>query len=638
MRPKTTLILLAVTLGLIGYILFHERHIDTSPEAIENNSRVVNLDPEKVTRIEIVNSHGKGILQKKKDGSWQMESPIDDRPDEKLLDELIKRSTDLVIYESLSEDELKSEGVKPEEFGFGKDKDKISMRFFGGKEELAAFEIGDRSDVKDMSYIRKVGDWHEHPVHIAWGRVREISELSFEELRDHHLLPIEAEQVRRVKFVRGQGSVMAEWDLNKERWMMRNPLQTRASKSAIDERLSTLMATEIVDYLDESDPAAQDAFQENRLEIRVWIHKMQGGTDIQLAQAGGAGGDEFVFAKVSDRKGIFKLPKTILNAFTVNPNDLRDRNLADLDAKSLAGIIIEQQNRDGTILQPIEMENYQGKWVLIRNGQKERADSVKIEGLIKKLNEEQIIEFAADAASDLTQYGLDFPLHTLSFVTRVMTVPEDPKSTEPPKVEEKVSKLLISTTTKGVYAKYDSEPFIYRIPTYLVGFLKQTQTVNWKSPELINFGLLALKKMSIEKHPNPPIELTYDVSTNSFAAEAGGEDLTSRISQKRAMEIVSRLSNFHVVGWTADVGQALNLLNTVPLLVVRAEVNNAETQKADKFKITFAPTPAGVKGEYFYGQIAGTPDVFIVNRASFLVLYESLLAKEMPKPATGPNP
>jgi hypothetical protein len=641
MRTKSTFILLAVTLGVIAFIALYERELTSSTDAIANESKVINLDSEQVTRIEISNDFGVAELQKEKDGTWLFRGPFSDRADQAKINSILDNASKLTIYETLSEKELQKEKIKPEELGFG-DK-KITLRFFKADEKIASIEIGDKTELKDVSYIRTAGNWEKTPVHAAWDKVRDTVGIPFNDLRDKHLLVGEAEKIREIKFVHDQSSILVEWIPDDGRWKMQKPLATRASKFAMEDKLRLLFATEITDFLDPN--SIVDAFSEGSTKIRVWFTWKRGPTDIELSEPK-SDDQDFIYATVNDRKGsIFKLPKHLANAFNVNPNDLRDRDLTAIDEAAISEIKIEQLNRDGSVPLPIQLYKSKGKWFVTRSGHNEDANGAKVTELIESLNKEQVIEFASDSATDLAPYGLDEPTLSLTFTIHYVVVPEegqpvDANATPKTGTKTQILQLGASADNTKTYAKVADEPFIYRLGPHLISSLYNGNSIQWKSKILLRFNRMALRSFTIERHPRPPVRLAYDLSFNSWTGSSSGNDITETIDPKRADEVAALLTNFEVNQWTADRATASRLLQDERILTISFDSENRNEGKIDTTRLIFAPTEAGIKGPDFYGKIDDPthPDIFRIKRSDLLTLIRPLTKPVKEEPAKAPQP
>src|SRR3954468_8496761 len=88
MKAKTTLILLAVTALLFGYLYFIDKKSVGTEEAARQGQNVVNIESDKVEGIDIQNGDIK-IELRKKDKKWRLEAPIKDQADTVAIETLL---------------------------------------------------------------------------------------------------------------------------------------------------------------------------------------------------------------------------------------------------------------------------------------------------------------------------------------------------------------------------------------------------------------------------------------------------------------------------------------------------------------------------------------------------------------------
>ena len=104
MKLKNTLILLAVALGIVGYIQFFEKSQPSSQEAADLAGRVVQFERDKIDAITIKNPERTIELHKTKDGLWLMEKPLKDHADAMAVNQLFTTA------EALRSEALASDG------------------------------------------------------------------------------------------------------------------------------------------------------------------------------------------------------------------------------------------------------------------------------------------------------------------------------------------------------------------------------------------------------------------------------------------------------------------------------------------------------------------------------------------------
>ncbi len=661
MRLRTTLILLGSTFALLGYILFHERHLENSREAAATSSRVNSFDPDEANVIRIEGPNGKSMFRKGKEGIWMMVHPVEDRADHPLLTAFVSQAADMAIVETMTLEEMTDEeggaAPRPEDIGFGAEEIHVSIS--KGENPLATFVIGAPTEFEDVHYVRSESEWSDAtPVLAVLSRLFDTAALPVDKLRDPHLVPAAADDLRQIKFAESPTSLM----LKRERlsadgsafssppssgmeqsventqafitpWRLTQPIDTRTDKQIVDDRIAALLGATIVKFSDgAAAPPSVGEIQDGKREIRVWTFTSKNKIIIELSDSPEAEAGDYLLATVTDRPGVLRISRDILKAFTVNPNELRDRHLADFKFETVLTVDIQGYAPDGVAEPPVKLARYGSNFALLRRGQKEKADADKIKELIRALNKEEV-EFVADSDANPALYGLDRPLRLVSITT------ESPDPTAPTPPPGTVPKLLknsyvlrigegpnpLQPFSERLYASFADTPFVYGISPELLGRL-DPQAIRWKSPELLRFSLFDLRGITILRPPAPPIDIAYDSGTNGWTARAAGNDVSDQIAKDRVKTFGETLSFLVASGWTADPGYALQRIRDETILDITARIQDTSANKVDDVRIRIAPPSPGLtRSGTYYGQLNDFPDVFLIDRSTFNHLNANLL-------------
>src|SRR5438046_9558729 len=88
MNWRTTLVLAAITLGVLAYLRFVEMKQPSTEEAKRQAQNVVTFDRNKINGIVIQNGDEK-IEMRRRDNRWRLETPIKDETDSSLIENLL---------------------------------------------------------------------------------------------------------------------------------------------------------------------------------------------------------------------------------------------------------------------------------------------------------------------------------------------------------------------------------------------------------------------------------------------------------------------------------------------------------------------------------------------------------------------
>ena len=231
--------------------------------------------------------------------------------------------------------------------------------------------------------------------------------------------------------------------------------------------------------------------------------------------------------------------------------------------------------------------------------------------MLNALNTHEIVEFSADTAADLAPYGLDKPFQTISW-----TYPQFKPIT-----------LLFGANADSTkfYAKYENEPFVYRIDPSLLPSLPP-DGIKWKGLGAIRFSTFALRRITLSLGAAAPLVMSHDPATAQWTATRAGKDITEEIDRVKADRMAGMLAKFSVQDWSASRSDAIQALKT-PYL--RIQVLLGEAGRTDgpvkETNLVFSPTQPNADTAFFYGQVEGDPDIFYVSRKALLEVVASPL-------------
>ena len=126
MKTRTTLLLLALTIGLGAWMLLRDNappdlggHLlfDWSANVTEKAEVKVDVDPAEVGGIDLKSSTVQISLRKGPDGGWELTGGVKDRADEAFVKQLVDYCRTAKIESVISQDELTSGAVSASSLG-----------------------------------------------------------------------------------------------------------------------------------------------------------------------------------------------------------------------------------------------------------------------------------------------------------------------------------------------------------------------------------------------------------------------------------------------------------------------------------------------------------------------------------------
>jgi len=614
MRLRTTLILFAVVVALGAIILGIERYFPSAQELRAIKRGPSRFEKDKVTRVEVTNADNTALTLVKDGVSWRMELPFNDMADPQKVAALILTLAGVEWIERIHRDEFdEAEWRKT-----GLEKPRFKVRLFAGDTAVHECWFGSPAVIENSVYL---GIPDEKTGETAWylgkSEAPAVLQIPGASWRDPKLLRLPAEVITGVTLTQAAGQIVLSRENEHSSWQLDKPLKTRGSKERITELLSTLLNIEITEARDVSatgaaankgaGPVAMPAD-----EIKITIDAKPRNKSYEFTLKKPADEKQAVTtATAAWRKFAFTVAAKNLSNLWVKPNALRDHLLAQIDGEKLDFINITSKTHP-----EISLRSDGGSWYLQRQGKWDPANGERVARCIDALNTHEILQFVADTAADLAPFGLDDPFETITWTPS----------------REKPVKLMFGHNADGTafFAKYEHEPFIYRIDASLLPSLS-TDGIKWKGLGALRFTTFALRRISMALGASAPVVLDYNPVTAQWKAKRGGRDVTEEIDRVKADQLASNLSRLTVQDWAADRSDALEALKT-PFLTIQIVLGEPgrEDGPVREVEILFSPTQPNATTAFYFGQVKGDPDIFYMSRTALLQIVGDGVFK--PKP------
>lgn len=611
MSARTTLFLFLLVAALGGIILGIERYFPSAQELREIKRGPSRFEKQGVTRVEVITADNSALTIVRDGNAWRIDAPFSDLADPQKVAALILTLDGVEWIERIHREEF-DEGEWQKT---GLDKPRYKVRLFAGDEVVHECWFGAPAVIENSVYIG-IPDTGagETAWYLAKSEAPVVLQIPAASWRDPKLLRLPAEVITSITLNQASGQIVVTRENEHAPWLLAKPLKTRGSKERITELLSTILNIEIAEARDA--PAATNGTTTKAEapadEIKVTIESKPRNKTYEFTLKKPADDKQAVTsATTSYRKPAFTVAAKNLASLWVKPNSLRDHLLAQIDGERLEFITITSKTHP-----EISLRNEGGSWYLLRHGKWDPANGERVARCINALNTHEILQFTADTAADLVPYGLDDPFETVTWTPQ----------------REKPVKLMFGHNPESTqfFAKYESEPFIYRIDASLLPSLP-TDGIKWKGLGALRFTTFALRRITMALGANAPVVLDYNPVTAQWKASRGGRDVTDEIDRVKADQLAGNLARFTVQDWAADRSDALQALKT-PFLTIQVVLG--EPGRTDgpvrEVEILFSPTQPNADTAFYFGQIKDDPDIFYMTRSALL----QIVGEDVFKPKT----
>lgn len=606
MRFTTTILMLLCAVALIVGIVMVERRVPSTKEAEMQRLHPLAFKSEDIDGVDLDIEEVRTVLIKR-DGAWIVQEPFEDRADPDLIAKLLNELRDIEWIETIAKDEMKGDSWKKT----GLEAARIRVRLKSKGTTMAEAWFGNPAPMEGAVCVSTALPGRPTVHHVAKTAVTALLKNPAETWRDSKLLRFAPNKVTRLTISDGAGQIEVARTIQSPAWMLVKPLKTRGHEEHIEDLLATLLNLKVDAAVDaKSKPGSSAApgapGASSSLEIAV---ELVGETEpVRAVFKKPDEKQTSTEATASNRKSAFTISSDALQTLWAKPNDLRDDKLARLKAGEVADIKIESLVHPDVILQ-----KQQDSWFLQRHGQMEPANGERAATLLTALTTHRIREFSSDSASNLEAYGLNKPVLSITWTT----------------AEKQSQRISFGHDGQdGVFAKYDSEPYVYKVAAALLAAFP-TDSVKWKGLNPLRFSMFSLRRISLALGTAPPVVLDYNPENSQWTGMIAGKDITPMIDRVKADRLAGGMSKIQVQDWVQDRTAAVAALAS-PGITVTIDLgepgNNAAPLKQRALR--FASMQPNAETAIYFGQLDSGPDVFYITRETLRELLAPVFKKK----------
>jgi hypothetical protein len=565
MKPKTTLILLAVAILLGGFIFWLDRFSQNTRDTRDRATHVVQVNRTEIHGFTIHNDNS--LIKIEADGdAWKIVAPIKDDADTTVVDQLLDaiqnlRPDDLIT--DLGKGAKKRQLLK--DFGLIKSRLRLKLE---GNQVPPEIQFGQETAVQGQSYLR-VGD--DDAVYVVANDLKEIVSKSPEDFRDHRMTPFLTTMIDRAIFQVSGGEI--ELARDQDNWQLVRPIKARASNDAVLNILTKLNQAQISKFVGTDKSTNLSSFG---LDSPTNVLTLYGGEGKKFEiEIGGLvpSNPQTVYAGLPERNSVVEVDKAFANLLNITPNDLRDRKIARLNSDLIDRVTIENLDQPTIVLSREE-----NRWRFL-SPTDAPANASNISRLIQEVNDDEVSEFVSDTATDLGKYGLDQPRLRITFSSFASE-----NTAESNAGEVVLSTLEFGKSENGVtYGRVKEEPYIFSITDQSYDSLPKTK-FSFRGLDIVNLNRDELVSVHIEKAGEQSLDLVRDPKGIWEL-----KDQRDRQSESQIQLFLTTLTGLRAASWTGNPIPADDF--SEPALAIKIVYKTGE-QTLEK-EIKFAKATSG---------------------------------------------
>jgi hypothetical protein len=585
MKPRTTLVLLAVAILLAAFIFTLDRWSQNTRDRRERAAHVVEINRTDVEGITIHN--GDGLIKIKAEGdAWKMVAPWQDDADSGIIDQLLDAIQNLRpedVITDLGKGDKRRDMLKD----FGLNKSKLRLKL-DGKQMPAELVFGQDTAVQGRGYLRMQDD---DAVYVVANDLKNIITKTPEDFRDHRMTPFLTTSIDRAVFQVSGGEI--ELAKDQDNWQLVRPIKARASNDAVVDILTKMNQTQISKFVSESKSHPESFGLDSPADV-VTLYGAEGKNfEIKIGSAVPSN-PQAVYADLPERNTVVEVSKGFASLFNITPNDFRDRKLARLNSDLIDRITIENAAQPKIVLAREE-----NRWRFL-SPTNAPANANNIHRLIQELNDGEVTEFVSDTATDLAKYGLDQPKLKITFSSYASE-----NTAESNAGEVVLSALEFGNSENGVtYARLEAEPYVFSIADQMLSDLPKTQ-FSFRSLDILDLNRDELMSVHVEKEGEEPLDLVRDVKGKWTLK---GQE--KRQNDGQIQQFLTTLTGLRAATWTGELNPEYGF--DQPSLEIKISYQSGEQKREANIK--FGKTnPAN----QHYGMRSEEEGVFVVDDEQF---------------------
>jgi len=361
---RSTLVLIVVLAGLVGYI-YYRNNREATPEDTKEKA-FASVKAEDIDEVEITLADRQTTHVKKTDGTWKIVAPEAADADQ---GELSMITGSLATLELQSVVDENPSDVKP----YGLDPAHVTVEFHDkGHKDPWVIQFGDKTPTGGDLYARIPG---KNRVFLVSSFLDTTFNKNTFALRDKTVIRIDREKVDRIEIVADKRSVTLAKSGNE--WRIVAPLMARADLAAIEgslERLSSAQMQGIVS-------ADATDLKKRKLDPPVASFTAVSGSS-RATLLFGATENALIFAKDAARPMVFTVAPTL---YTDVIRDLAEFRRKDLfDSRSFTATHVEfVRGAETIVLDKVKNSDGSQTW---KNGAGKQVDAMKVEEFLSKVS------------------------------------------------------------------------------------------------------------------------------------------------------------------------------------------------------------------------------------------------------------
>jgi len=324
-----------ITLGL--YIQFGERYRETQEQRRANTRLALRFEPDQVTNIRIDTPAGLFTLEQT-NGAWRMTSPSRGPADGNAILRLLDTMAALRRSEIITEEEQRTLGLDPAEYGFALPRARVTLDF---PDRSMTLFIGRDAPGGDQVYLMLEG---QQDILVTGRDLIAALPGGQRDLRDRRLFPSQPGRIRRIEIDARDRSFHAT-RIEEEQWMIDRPAPSRGANAEIRQWLDRLYEFKIVEFVADTVAAASlYGFEEPLIQLALSTDPKALPQILKVGRPADVNNQAY-FAMVVGQEAVFTIDQATVEWLRHDPADFRDPRVMTIPAVAITHIQMTDGDR-----------------------------------------------------------------------------------------------------------------------------------------------------------------------------------------------------------------------------------------------------------------------------------------------------
>ena len=337
MHGRTTFILLAAVATLGIYIQVGERNRESQEQRRANTRLALRFEPDLVTNIRINTPAGMFTLEQT-NGAWRMTSPSRGPADGNAILRLLDTMAALRRSEIITEEEQRTLGLDPAEYGFAPPRAHVTMEF---PDRSMTLLIGRDAPGGDQVYLMLEG---QRDILVTGRDLIAALPGGQRDLRDRRLFPSQPGRIRRIE-IDARDRTFHATRIEDEQWIIERPAPSRGANAEIRQWLDRLYEFRIVEFVADSVAAASlYGFEEPFIQVALSTDPKSLPHILKVGRPADANNQAY-YAMVVGQEAVFTIDQAAVEWLRHDPGEFRDPRVMTIPAAAINHIQMTDGDR-----------------------------------------------------------------------------------------------------------------------------------------------------------------------------------------------------------------------------------------------------------------------------------------------------